>query len=121
MLELGQRPSERDVWLWVPSGTSYNQASLWSAPLTLSHWRECNELQWLSCLPAQGLPHWGLQLITGTADFIRHFPHMSAVGACQHPQQGPLLSGVWWRGRRKRRWWGDWLRPDAIRYRPALA
>jgi hypothetical protein len=34
-----------------------------------------------------------LQLITGTADFIRHFPHMSAVGTRQHPQQGPLLSG----------------------------
>ena len=24
-------------------------------------------------------------------DFIRNFPHMSAVGARQHPQQGPLL------------------------------
>jgi hypothetical protein len=34
-----------------------------------------------------------MQLITGSADFIRHFPPMSAVGARQHPQQGPLLSG----------------------------
>jgi hypothetical protein len=34
-----------------------------------------------------------MQLITGTADFIRHFPAMSAMGARQHPQQGPLLSG----------------------------
>ncbi len=32
-----------------------------------------------------------MQLITGTADFIRHFPPMSAVGARQHPQQGPCL------------------------------
>jgi hypothetical protein len=35
-----------------------------------------------------------LQLITGTADFIRHFPHMSAEVARQHPQQSPLLSGA---------------------------
>jgi hypothetical protein len=34
-----------------------------------------------------------MQLITGTADFIRHFPAMSAMGARQHPQQGPLLTG----------------------------
>ncbi len=40
----------------------------------------------------QSLPYWGLQLITGTEDFIRHFPAMSPLGARQHPQQGPLLS-----------------------------
>ena len=88
MLQLGQRSSDRDVWLWVPAGTSHNQASPWSSPLTLSHWRECNELHFISSLPPQG---W--QLVTGTADFIRNFPPMSAVGARQHPQQGPLLSG----------------------------
>jgi hypothetical protein len=93
MLQLGQRSSERDVLLWVPSGISHNQVSPCSSPLTLSHWRECNELHFISSLPSQGLLHWGLQLITSTADFIRHFPHMSAVGARQHPQQGPLLSG----------------------------
>jgi hypothetical protein len=87
MLQLGQRSTERDVWLWVPAGTGHNQASLWSSPLALSHWRECNELHFISGLPPQGL-----QLITGTADFIRHFPAMSAMGARQHPQQGQLLS-----------------------------
>ena len=54
----------------------------------LSHWRECNELHFIT-----GLPPLSLQLITGTADFIRHYPPMSAMGARQHPQQGPLLSG----------------------------
>jgi hypothetical protein len=34
-----------------------------------------------------------MQLITGTADFIRHFSAMSAMGTRQHPQQGPLLTG----------------------------
>jgi hypothetical protein len=88
MLQLGQRSSDRDVWLWVPAGTSHNQSSPWSSATSLSHWRECNELHFISSLPPGGM-----QLITGTADFIRHFPHMSAVGARQHPQQGPLLSG----------------------------
>jgi hypothetical protein len=88
MLQLGQRSSERDVWLWVPAGTSHTQPSPWSSPLALSHWRECNELHFISGLPPQGI-----QLITSTADFIRHFPPMSAMGARQHPQQGPLLSG----------------------------
>ncbi|MCX5969731.1 MAG: hypothetical protein NTV57_19285 [Cyanobacteria bacterium] len=92
MLQLGQRSTDRDVWLWVPSGISHTQSSPWSAPLALSHWRECNELHFISGLPPQGLPPWGLQLITATADFIRHFPPMSAMGARQHPQQGPLLS-----------------------------
>jgi hypothetical protein len=87
MLQLGQRSTERDVWLWVPNGTSHNQLSPWSSLLALSHWRECNELHFISSLPSQGL-----QLITGTADFIRHFPPMSAMGARQHPQQGPLLA-----------------------------
>jgi hypothetical protein len=75
MLQLGQRSSDRDVWLWVPVGTSRNQASPWSSPLTLSHWRECNELPVISSLPPQG---W--HLVTGTSDFIRNFPPMSAVG-----------------------------------------
>ena len=87
MLQLGQRSADRDVWLWVPSGTSHNQSSPWSAPLGLNHWRECNELHFIS-----GLPPGGLQLVTGTADFIRNFPPMSAAGTRQHPQQGPLLS-----------------------------
>jgi len=87
MLQLGQRSADRDVWLWVPSGTSHNQSSPWSAPLGRNHWRECNELHFIS-----GLPPVSCQLITGTADFIRHFPPMSAVGTRQHPQQGPLLS-----------------------------
>jgi hypothetical protein len=39
-----------------------------------------------------GLPPQGIQLITGTTDFIRHYPPMSAMGARQHPQQGLLLS-----------------------------
>jgi hypothetical protein len=89
MLQLGQRSSDRDVWLWVPAGTSHNQPSPWSSATSLSHWRECNELHFISSLPPGGM-----QLIIGSADFIRHFPPMSAVGARQHPQQGPLLSGA---------------------------
>jgi len=85
MLQLGQRSSDRDVWLWVPAGTSHNQASPWSTPL--SHWRESNELHFISSLPPGGM-----QLVSGSADFIRHFPPMSAVGARPHPQQGPLLT-----------------------------
>lgn len=87
MLQLCQRSSERHVWLWVSSGTSHTQASPWSSPLTLSHWRECNELDFISSLPPGGM-----QLVSGSADFIRNFPPMSAVCARQHPQQGPLLS-----------------------------
>jgi hypothetical protein len=87
MLQLGQRSLAHDIWLWLPSGTSHNQASPWSSPLGLNHWRECNELHFLS-----GLPPVSFQLITGTADFIRHFPPMSAAGTRQHPQQGSLLS-----------------------------
>ena len=75
-----------------PATTSHNQPSPWSSALALSHWRECNELHFISSLPLQGLPHWGIRLITGRADFIRHFPPLSAMGARQHPQQGPLLS-----------------------------
>ena len=88
MLQLGQRSADRDVWLWLPSGTSHSQAIHWSAPLGLNHWRECNELHFIS-----GLPPAGFQLITGTPDFIRYFPPMSAAGTKQHPQQGLLLSG----------------------------
>jgi hypothetical protein len=87
MLQLGQRSTDRDVWLWVPSGTSHTQSSPWSSSLALSHWRECNELHFIS-----GLPPVSFQLISGTADFIRHFPPMSAAGTKQHPQQGPLLN-----------------------------
>jgi hypothetical protein len=58
----------------------------------LSYWRECNELHFISgMLPVGVLPQ-GIQLITGTADFIRHFQPMNAAGTRQHPQQGPLLS-----------------------------
>ena len=94
MLQLGQRSLAHDIWLWLPSGTSHSQASPWISALALSHWRECNELHFISGLPPQGLPHLGIQLITSTADCIRHFPHISAMGARQHPQQGPLLSGL---------------------------
>ena len=80
------------MWLWVPAGSNNNQGSPWSSALTLSHWRECNELHFISGFPPGGLPAQGIQLITGTADFIRHYPPMSAMGARQHPQQGPLLS-----------------------------
>ena len=88
MLQLGQRSSDRDVWLWVPAGTSHNQASHWTSALTQSHRRESNELHFISSLPPGGM-----QLVSGSADFIRHFPPMSAVGARQHPQQSTLLSG----------------------------
>ena len=74
----------------MPSGTSHNQASPWSSALTLSHWQECNELHFISRLPAKGLPHWGLQLSTSTADFIRQIPHMSAVGARQPTPAEPF-------------------------------
>jgi hypothetical protein len=86
MIQLGQRSSDRDVWLWVPTGISHNQSSPWRSALSLSQWKESNELHFIT-----GLPPIGLQLVTGSADFIRNFPHMSAVGARQHPQQGPLL------------------------------
>ena len=75
---LGQRSTDREVWLWVPSGTSPNQASPWSPALALNHWRECHELHFISGLPPQGL-----ELISGTADLIRHVPPMSARGARQ--------------------------------------
>ena len=87
MLQLGQHSLAHDIWLSLPSGTCHNQASPWGSPRTLSHWRECNELHFISGLTPQSL-----QLITGTADFIRHYPPMSAMGGRQHPQQGPLLS-----------------------------
>ncbi len=87
MLQLGQRSSSHDVWLWLLTGTSHSQASPWMSPFALSQWRECNELHFVTGLAPQGI-----QLITGKADFIRHFPPMSAMGARQHPQQGLLLN-----------------------------
>ena len=88
MLQLGQRSLSYDVWLWLPSGTSHSQASPWMSVFALSHWRECNELHFIT-----GLPPDGLQMVTATPDFIRNFPPMSAAGARQHPQQGSLLNG----------------------------
>jgi hypothetical protein len=86
MLQLGQRSTDRDVWLWVPAGTGHNQPSPWISPLGLSQWRESNELNFVV-----GGAAGDMQFLPASADFIRHFPHMSAVGARQHPQQGPLL------------------------------
>ena len=89
MLQLGQRSSSHDVWLWVPAGTGHNQSAPWSSPLGLSHWKESNELHFISSLPPQGT-----EFLPISADFLRHFPPMSAVGARQHPQQGPLLAST---------------------------
>jgi hypothetical protein len=89
MLQLGQRSSSHDIWLWLPTGTSHSHASPWTSAQTLSQWRECNELHFITGLPPQGI-----QLVTATPDFIRHFPPMSAMGARQHPQQGPLLNST---------------------------
>jgi hypothetical protein len=89
MLQLGQRSSSYDVWLWVPTGTSHNQPSPRHSALSLSQWKECNELHFIN-----GQPTTNLQLVTGTADFIRNFPHMNVVGARQHAQQGPLMSSA---------------------------
>jgi hypothetical protein len=86
MLQLGQRSTDRDVWLWVPTGTSHSQNSPWTSALDLSQWRQSNELNFVV-----GGPAGDMQFLPASADFIRHFPHMSAVGTRQHPQQGPLL------------------------------
>ena len=88
MLQLGQRSSSFDVWLWVPTGTGHSQGSPWTSPLGLSQWKECNELNFV-----EGRAAGDIQFLPVSADFIRHFPHMSVVGVRQHPQQGPLLSG----------------------------
>jgi hypothetical protein len=88
-LPQGQRSLAHDIWLWLPRGTSHSQASPWMSVFALSYWRECNELHFIS-----GLPPGGLQVITGTADFIRNVPPMSAAGTRQHPQQGPLLNST---------------------------
>ena len=50
------------------------------------HWRECNELNFV-----EGRAAGDMQFLPASPDFIRNFPHMSAVGARQHPQQGPHL------------------------------
>lgn len=38
-----------------------------------------------------GGPAGDMQFLPVSADFIRHFSYMSALGAPQHPQQGPLI------------------------------
>jgi hypothetical protein len=80
MLQLGQRSTDRDVWLWVPTGTSHSQGSPWTSALALSQWEESNELNFVV-----GGSAGDMQFLPVSADFIRHFPHMSAVGARQHP------------------------------------
>lgn len=86
MLQLGQRSSNIDIWLWVPAGTGHSQSSPWISPLGLSQWRESNELHFITSPPPQDL-----HFLPAVADFQRHFPPMSAAGTRQHPQQGPLL------------------------------
>jgi len=46
--------TDRDIWLWLPASISHNQASPWSSPLVLSHWRDYNELHFISGIPPQG-------------------------------------------------------------------
>jgi hypothetical protein len=86
MLQLGLRSTDGDAWLWVPSGTTHSQVSPWTSALGLSQWRESNELNFVV-----GGPAGDMQFLPVSADFIRHFPHMSAGGGRQHPQQGLLL------------------------------
>jgi hypothetical protein len=51
MLELGQRSTDRDVWLRVPAGTSHSQSIPWTSALTLSYKQEYNALHFISvCL-----------------------------------------------------------------------
>ena len=70
----------------MPSGTTHNQASPWSSALGLSQCKESNELNFV----VGGLAS-DLQFLPASAHFIRRFPHMSATGVRQHPQQGSLL------------------------------
>ncbi len=49
-------------------------------------WEESNELNFVVVGPAGDV-----QFLPTSANFIRHFPHMSAVAARQHPQ--PAFSG----------------------------
>ncbi len=70
----------------MPNGTSHSQANPWTSALGLSQWRESNELNFVVGEPADYM-----QFLPISADLIHHFPHMSAFGARQHPQQGPLL------------------------------
>jgi hypothetical protein len=41
-----------------------------------------------------GGPAGDMQFLPVSADFTRHFPHMSAVGARKHPQQGRLQAAL---------------------------
>jgi hypothetical protein len=70
----------------VPSGTGHSQSSPWTSALALDHWIETSKLN-----VVVGQPTSDVQFLPASADFNRHFPHMSAVGTRQHPQQGPLL------------------------------
>jgi hypothetical protein len=96
MLQRGQRSTDRDAWLWLPSGTSNSQAIPWTSALGLSQWRESYVLNLVA-----GGPACEVQFLPVSAEFIRDFPQMSAVDARQHPQQGPLLD----MGRRRQWFW----------------
>jgi hypothetical protein len=71
MLQLGQRSTDRDVWLWVPTSTSYSQSSPWTSALGLSKWRDSNELNFV-----EGRDAGYMQFLQASPDFIRNFtPH----------------------------------------------
>jgi hypothetical protein len=87
MLQLGQCSSERDVWLWVPSGTSHQPAQ----PLELTPDPEPLAGVQRAAFHQQLAPGWDA---TGLRFGGLHspLPARECVGARQHPQQGPLLS-----------------------------
>ena len=92
MLKLSKRFTFYDVWLWGLAGTSHSKPSLWSSPLTLMHWREFNELNFFSSLPAKGLLH--LVLVTDHQHGGLHPPLPAHERSGRHQQhQGPLLLG----------------------------
>ena len=66
----------------MPTGTGHSQGNPWSSVLGPSQWRESNELNF-----AEGCTAGDMQFLSASPDFIRNLPHMSAVGARQHPQQ----------------------------------